>query len=157
MAARFTDLAVDALADYLETNYPTYLRAVEVELGLDENDLPDPGAYKRADLPFDDYNNPRVDVFDEDWDIDDDGADIMIDVGCAIVWSHSGDADHEAGELLARRCLTAIIECIWADRSLGSTVNACLLGPGSVGSVTEEKLTRHAFKQMVTVRLQEVL
>lgn len=157
MAAQFTDAAVDALADYLESNYPAYLRIVETDLGLDSGDLTDPVAYVRADLPFDN-RNPRVDVFEDDWDFsEDDKVLILAEVGCSVVWSYSGDAQIEAGELLARRCLTAMVKCIWADRSLGGVVRSCLFEPGSAGSVTEEGVTRHAFLQPVRILLQEVM
>lgn len=156
MATRFVERAVASLHAYIEANYPTYLRAVETELGLSSGALPDPKDYVPADLPFDN-RNPRVDIYEDDWDLEDDHVDIMANVGCSIAWSYSSDADTEAGELLARRCLTAMIKCIWADRTLGGTVVACLLEGGSAGSLTEEKITRHLFHQPVTVRLHEVM
>lgn len=157
MSARFTDRAVDAVADYLEANYETYLRSVETELGLSSGDLTDPAAYVRADLPFDN-RNPRVDVFEDDWDFtDDDDGDIHAVVGVSIVWSYLSDADEESGELVARRNLTAMIRCLWADRTLGSTVKAIAFRTGSSGAVPEEERTRHVIEQGLDVLLQEVM
>jgi hypothetical protein len=155
MAARFTDLAVDALADYLVTSLATYLRAVETELGLSSGDLPDPDAYVRANLPFDD-RSPRVDVFETEWAFEDDGADTMCDVTCSIVWSYVS-LNPVAGELVARRTLTALVKCIDADRSLGSVVSAVFLDDGSATAVQEDNHTRHVLDQPVVVRMHEVL
>jgi len=156
MAARFTDMAVDALADYVEANYATYLDAVETELSLTAGTLPDPTAYYRADLPLDNHN-PRVDVFEESWSFVDDGDDLMVEVVCSVLWSYLGDADRAAGELMARRCLTAMIKCLWASRTLSGTVKAIYLGSGSAASVDESNGTRHGFLQTVTVALHEVM
>jgi hypothetical protein len=157
MSARLVDLAVDAVADYIESNYATYLRIVETELGLASDALTDPKAYVRADLPFDN-RNPRIDVFEEDWNFsEDDNVDIHAEVGVAIVWSSIHDAGDEEGELIARRNLTALIKCLWSDRTLGGAVKAVLFRSGSAGAVPEDERTRHIFKQDLSILLQETM
>jgi len=157
MSARLVDLAVDAVADYVESNYTTYLRIVETEVGLASDALTDPKAYVRADLPFDN-RNPRIAIFEEDWDFgEDDNVDIHAEVGVAIVWSSIHDAGDEEGELIARRNLTALIKCLWADRTLGGTVKSVLFRDGFSGAVSEEERTRHIFKQDLGILLQETM
>jgi hypothetical protein len=157
MGARFTDLAVDAVADYLAAHYATYLRAVETELSLGASSLPDPVAYVRADLPQDN-RSPRFDIYEESWNLNsDDFDDLLPIVDVSVVWSYLGDAAVENGELITRRCLTALLKCIYADRSLGGAVVECLFGTGSAGAIRVDNKTRHGFRQVLKVQTQEVL
>lgn len=155
MAHRFTERAVEALRDYIAANYESYLREVETELSLSSGALPNPVAYMQADLPSDN-RNPRVDVYEESWEFRDDDRDRMyMVVNCTIAWIYKGDADNEAGEILARRCLTAMLKCLWDGRDLGGEVTAIYFLNGSAGAVTEENATQHVFAQGVAVVLDE--
>jgi hypothetical protein len=155
MAARFTELAVDALADYLAANLATYLRQVETEVGLSSGDLPDPVEYVRADLPFD-TRSPRVDVYESSWDLEQDGVDTMVDVTCSARWNYLSLSAVD-GELVARRTLTALIKCVEADRTLGGTVQAVYYESGTAVAVPADDRTRHVVDQQLIVRMQEVL
>lgn len=150
---RYIDRAINGLGSYCEANYPTHLRAIEVELGLASGALTDPVDYVYADVPLDN-RTPRVDVFEEGWRHDDNRNDVIA-IDATVVLSFLGDADLEAGKLKRRQYLTAFFRMIRADRTLGGTVNAAFCTDGQPASKKGDSTVLHIFAQGMDLRIHE--
>lgn len=153
----FVELAVDALADYVDTNLPTYLRALEAEIGLAASAIPDPVAAMRAPLDYrDDNRSPLLMAWDERAHAVEHAAGVQRwDVDCALGIAYTGDADVAAGALMVRRYAVAIRRCLRADPSLGARVSNSLVTdygvePDRVG----QSLIRHIGAFGVLVRVE---
>lgn len=114
---RYADRATTLLKAYLQTNLPTYLRAVETAQSLDENTLVNPVAYLDYLSP-DDYRSPEVQVWFEDDEPEDHDNNIEVHTG-NIALLYAGDANLQAGQLAMRRYATALKDLIKDNPTLG--------------------------------------
>jgi formylmethanofuran dehydrogenase subunit A len=151
---KYGDRAVNALATYVESNLSMYLSAVEVAQSLVTGSMTQPAAYIASMIA----NDPRTPVVMVDCDGGgaENWGDNIHTYGCHVVLAFSGDADVVAGEAKARRYMTALIDCIRADATLGSTVE---YAEGTAqdfdAEIDGDKMTRHAIRLIVMVRIHE--
>lgn len=151
---QYVDKAVVKLKDFIESNLPTQLRAVESAQSLTASSLTDPVEVIGNRAPFDN-RSPLVEVYDENWDFIDLNNKI-ISVDCTVTVSFISDADIGAGELFMRRYVTAVINTIMADPTLGGQVVAAILTDGSPAiSRGDNALTRFVYAQGVEVHVHE--
>lgn len=117
---KYGDKAIANLLSYYETNLPTYLRAVETAQSLCASSLADPVDYIPAYVP-DDTRSPLFQVFTLSGESLDPRNQLYL-YDCVINVGYSSDADIEAGQLFMRRYMTALIDTLVADRTLGGNV-----------------------------------
>ena len=149
---KYIDKAVLKLATFINTNLPAKLREVETAQSLTTDSLTDPVAVVQHRAPFDN-RSPLIEVFDEGWDFID-HINKLISVDCTIALSYVGDASVQNGEIFMRRYMTAVLDTLMADTTLGSTVVAAIPTDGS-SAVTrgDNATTRHVFTQGVDVHV----
>ena len=123
------DKAVTKLRSYINANIATKLRAVETAQSLTTNSLTDPVAVLDHRAPFDN-RSPLIEVFEESWRFVDQRQG-LVSVDATIAVKYITDADISAAENFMRRYMSAVIETIRADSTLGNTVVDCLLTDGS--------------------------
>ena len=121
---RYAQRAIKALRDHYVANLETELRAVETEQSLTANSLTDPVVYVEGYLP-NDTRSPIIQVFcmrgtPDDW------KNGLYIYNCSVVLGFVHDADIEAGQLQARRYLTALLETLRVDRTLGGVVTIAI-------------------------------
>ena len=115
---KYSDLVSHALDSYFTTNLRTYLTAVETAQDLTEGSLTPPDSYIEGDLA----DNQSIQFQTV---VGNGGEELEKTVHAyeAFVAIHyMGDADFEAAELRGRRYLTALVDCLYADRTLGGAV-----------------------------------
>ena len=125
MAGRYAEKASVAVREYLSEHLPATLRATEVELGLEPEELEDPVDVVLSNQPFD-TRSPLLEVFCESLR----PIDLRNKIWSAeisVAATYNTDADLEAGELFIYRYITALSECLAADTSLNNTVVTCEL------------------------------
>ena len=151
---RYAERAVKALKDYVTSNLAAYLRAVETAQGLDEDSLTDPVAYLDYAAP-DDYRSPMVMVWTDGGEVEDWQHQIE-SYDCTVALLYSGDANIGAGQIKMRRYLTALLQCLRADRTLGGNVQAAIDEDRELNvSTGKNSVTWHELTVGVTVRLME--
>ena len=123
------DKAVTKLKSYLTSNIAAKLRAVESAQSLTTNSLTDPVAVLDHRAPFDN-RSPLIEVFEESWRFVDQRQG-LVSVDATIAVKYITDADISAAENFMRRYMSAVIEVIRGDSTLGNTVVDCLLTDGS--------------------------
>ena len=123
------DKAVTKLRSYINANIATKLRAVETAQSLTTNSLTDPVEVLDHRAPFDN-RSPLIEVFEESWRFVDQRQGLG-SVDATIAVKYITDADISAAENFMRRYMSAVIETIRADSTLGNTVVDCLLTDGS--------------------------
>lgn len=149
---QYADLAVTALVDKLTANFSAQLRAVEAGLGLDDGALGDPVDIVAADIERDN-RVPLIGVWDDGLDPINQRAGLW-SVDCTIGMTQVGDADVDANAARLRRWVSALINMIRADPSLGNRVISAIIKPGSVaGSFGDQSATRLAYLFPVEVRV----
>lgn len=154
MGARYVNKAVTQAAAYLAANLPGKLRAVETELGLDADSLTDPVEVVSNRVPFDN-RSPLLEVFEEGWTWTDQ-ANRMLSVDLTIALSYVSDSDLGAGEQFMRRYITALIDTIHADQTLGGTVTAAILTDGSSAVARgDSSASRFVYTQGLEVRVND--
>ena len=155
MAARYIQKAVDALHTTIDGGIAAQLRAVETSESLTSGALTDPQDVVKARLPMDN-RSPLVQVFEESWAHDTDAGQrhSMITTFCnVVITTLSQDADLEAAELFMRRYVTAAIETVAADPSLGgSAMSAIVTGGDSAAVIGDQSASRFAHVLEVEVR-----
>lgn len=117
---KYGDRAVAYLLDFIENNLATQLRAVETAQSLTSNSLTDPIDYKPAWTPLD-AAGPIVQVFSSDGGPVD-HRNAVYEYDCTVALVFASDADIEAAQLKARRYMTALIDVVASDRTLGGKV-----------------------------------
>lgn len=151
---KYGDRAVAKLLAYCSAQLQTYLTAVETAQSLTAGSLTVPVAFIGSLIA----NDPRtpvlmVDCTDgsaEDW------GNGLHSYGCAIVLKFAGDADVAAGETKARRYMTALIDMIRANATLGGTVDLAWGGEQQFDAEKEgDAMTMHAVALEVSVRIHE--
>lgn len=149
---RHIDQAVVNLAAYLDSNLPAKLRAVESAQSLTTNDLTDPVEVLAHRAPFDN-RSPLIEVFDEGWTFEQQRMNLLA-VDCTVSISFVSDANIAGAEQFMRRYMTAVIDCINDDTTLGNTVTTCILRDGSsaVGR-GDNSTTRYVYTQGVDVHV----
>jgi hypothetical protein len=151
---RYAERAVEALSAYLEAHLPSYLRSVEEAQALALDSLADPVAYLRGEV-HNDNRSPLVEVWTEGGDASDQPERLWYYDATAVL-SFSGDADVIGGQLRARRYLTAIAECLHADRTLDGAVESCIESKHDLAYARNDNSeTRHAIAVTVEVRVHE--
>ena len=151
---QYTDLAVLKLAEYVDANLPAKLRAVETAQGLTADSLTDPVEVIKHRVPFDN-RSPLVEVYDDGWDFVDQNNRLLA-VDCTVTVSFMGDADIGAGEAFMRRYMTALINTLTADPTLGGSVVSAILTDGSPAiSRGDSAATRYVYAQGVEVHVYE--
>jgi hypothetical protein len=154
MAARYVRRAVDAVADYIEANLPTYLDTVETEESLTPGSLEDPKDYLQDDAPHDN-RSPLVQVFADSWDFKDQRQKIL-EVKVTIAVALSGNAATESLSAKVDRYVSALIMCLTASPSLGGRVNTSLLGAGDRDADHgDQSIRRQVFLQDLNVTVSE--
>jgi len=151
---QFIDRAITNLASYISSNLATKLRAVETAQSLTTNSLTDPVAVVKARIPFDN-RSPLVEVFDQSWSMLDHINKLQA-VNCTVAISHICDANLENGEIFMRRYMTALINVLQTDSTLGGTVTTAILTDGSSAvSRGDTSTTRMIYTQGVSVHVHE--
>lgn len=147
LVALFSDETVGVVAQ---------LRAIELDLGLDANALPDPEAIEGAALPMD-ARSPLIQVFEEASEPLAAGhRHDLADVDCTVGVSFNGDSDVAAGELVARRYLQALRMCLKASPTcLGAVGQAYWTDANRTLDLTYDSTTRHGRALGVRVRVQD--
>jgi len=149
---KYVDKAVAKLASFINTNLPTQLRAVESAQSLTADSLSDPVAVLKYRAPFDN-RSVLVEVFDEGW-LFLDHLNKLLSVNCTVAVTYLSDADLESGETFMRRYVTALLDCIFSDPTLGSTVVTALPTDGSSAIARgDNATTRHVYTQGVDVHV----
>jgi hypothetical protein len=153
---RWIDRAVNATAEFLETNYPAALRALELREGLVPNSLQDPEAYVRRAAPFD-ARAPLVEVYDDGWEFLDQGhVNTMCAVGVWVYVSYLGDADVEAGNAMVNKYITALLDLVQARFDLdGAVASAIMRGGRSEAANGDNERTRHSKGQLLEIHVYE--
>jgi hypothetical protein len=150
---KYAEKAVDALADWFTAQLQTYITAIETAQSLTTGTVPAPDEYVRG--KYDDDNRNLLMVFCED------GSTVDVNNGiyeydCTVAWAFSSDADLSAAQLRARRCLTALIDTLRADRRLGGVVAQAIEADQSLfHTKSADATTRHAVAIGVNVMVQE--
>tara|TARA_R100001163_G_scaffold54569_1_gene41889 strand:- start:120 stop:593 length:474 start_codon:yes stop_codon:yes gene_type:complete len=149
---RHVDLAVVKLQAFLNSNLPAKLRAVESAQSLSTNALTDPVAVIAHRAPFDN-RSPLVEVFDQSWDFVHQREN-LIAVDCTVALNFISDANLAGAEQFMRRYVTALIDTIQSDTTLGSSVVTTILRDGSsdVGRGADST-TRYVYTQGVEVHV----
>ena len=149
---KHVDQAVVKLAAYLTSNLAAKLRAVETAQSMTTNDLTDPVAVLSHRAPFDN-RSPLIEVFDEGWTFEQQRLNLLA-VDCTVSVRYISDANLANAEQFMRRYMTAVIDCINADTTLGDTVTTCILRDGSsaVGR-GDDSTTMYVYTQGVDVHV----
>ena len=151
---KYGDRAVAVLVAYVAANLQTYLTAVETAQSLTAGSMTPPAAYV-ASLITNDPRTPVV-MVDCDGGITEDWGENLHVYDCMAILAFSGDADVSAGEAKARRYMTAMLDCIRADATLGATAEyAECTSQDFDAQVGGDSMTRHAVGLGVMVRIHE--
>jgi len=151
---KYGDRAVEALTAYVEDNLATYLTAVETAQSLTAGAMTPPVAYI-ASLIANDPRSPVVMVDCDGGDVENWG-DNLHTYDCLVVLAFSGDANVVTGEAKARRYMTAMVDCIRADPTLGAAVEyAEATSQDFDAEIDGDKMIRHAIGLGVLVRIHE--
>ena len=155
MAARYIQKAVDSLHTTIDDGIAAQLRAVETSESLSAGALTDPQDVVKARLPMDN-RSPLVQVFEETWAHDIAAGqrhDIITTFCNVVITTLSPDVDLEVAELFMRRYVTAMIETIATDPTLGgSAMSAVVTGGASAAIVGDNSASRLAHVLEVEVR-----
>ena len=125
MSGRYAEKAAVAVRDYVSESLPAFLRATEVELGLEADELDDPVDVVLSNLPMD-TRSPLLEVFCESMR----PVDLRNKIWSAevsVAATYNSDADLEAGELFIYRYVSALSECFRESPSLDGRVVSCEL------------------------------
>lgn len=148
---RFAQRAVEALHAAFESGLVAQLRAVETAQGLESGELTNPRRIALAQL-VNDNASPLVQIFDEGGTWVSQRQDVMA-IDCTVAVSWTSGTDLEEGELFGRRYLTALVQVIEEDPSLGGEVVAALLKDYDRSIFGDQSSTRHVRALGVEVRI----
>lgn len=147
---RYIEQAVEALYDHVSGGaFADRLTEAEGSAGLADNALGRPEAYLQHRFPFD--NRPMLaGVWDEDAEA------INFRVGhwrtnCTFAVTFRGDSNLDNGEIKGRRILTAMIDTIKNDPTLGGLVVDAHVTDASRDTMGDESATRHVYAIGVSV------
>lgn len=162
MATTYVDRAVRALHAYLDpavlgdgSGFEAFLRAYETQAGLAANTLPNPQHYAREFVP-NDARTPLVQVYE--------GAFGPVDNRNRLTWAdltiaiaYTGDANIEGTGDIMRGYVSALIDAIEADPSLGGRVNAAWWTDGdrTHPMIDQDSAIRHVRAIGVTVHVHD--
>lgn len=146
MADRYAQDAVDALVTVLTANLATKLTAVETEAGLSAGDLGSAvdiiGAWKPNDT-----RSLLVQVFCDSGTNRSDfgpGHSGLAANDVTVAWSYTSNTDSESSEAFMWRWMTAILDCVTEDPTLGGrVVGAKWTDFDRTYSFVDESTTRH--------------
>tara|TARA_R100000655_G_scaffold90307_1_gene130845 strand:+ start:321 stop:794 length:474 start_codon:yes stop_codon:yes gene_type:complete len=146
------DLAVVKLQAFLNSNLPAKLRAVESAQSLSSNALTDPVEVIAYRAPFDN-RSPLVEVFDQGWDFVHQREN-LIAVDCTVALNFISDANLAGAEQFMRRYVTALIDTLQSDTTLGSSVVTTILRDGSSDVARgSDSTTRYVYTQGVEIHV----
>ncbi len=150
----YIERALTGLHGYIESNFATYLRQIEVTNSLVVNSLLDPKEYKRGSFPIRNVS-PMVQVFYVNDEPEDQRNRVFI-VSMVIMLSFSGGNDLAANELRMNRYADAIYLCLVSDATLNATVMQALIGDGDADAEDEStSLHRHVISRTINARIQD--
>lgn len=155
---QYADLVVEALLDHFESNLATQIAAVETAQSLTAGVLPDPTDFIYGH--FDEDPRPQqLQVWIEGGGPVEEYAtstDRIAEYDCRVHYSYLGDADVEAGKLVMRQVLTAMINTLYVDRTLsGKVVMAVDDGHDLNANKVGDAQTRHTATLNVAVTVHE--
>jgi hypothetical protein len=151
---KYTQRAVAKLAGYIRSNLPTYLRAVETDQSLTASSITDPVEVLEADAPHD-SRSPLIQVYADRWSYEDYQYKLVL-VSCTVAVGITGDADTDTLTTFVDRYITALLDCLIASSTLGSTVLVATLGDSERATARgDESISRQVFVQDVEVLLHE--
>jgi len=151
---KYIDKAVARLLAYYESNFQTYLTAVETAQSLATGAMTAPKDYVPALLP-EDTRSPLLQVFATGAKPED-GRCGLYWVDCTVYLGYVGDANVEAGQQKMRRYMTAMVDTLRADYTLGSTVQEAVDGEQSLDAFKPgDAQTRYAIVLDVEVLIYE--
>lgn len=155
---RYADKAIVKLLSYFETNLGTYLDALETAQSLTAGTMTHPVDYVPGYFP-DDTRSPLFQAWvdtGEPHNEDPVGRNGVYAYQCNVMVSFASDADVETGQTMARRYMTALIDCLAASRTLsGTVVHAIDQGQKFYGP-RPDATTRHAVEMAIEVVVHEV-
>ena len=138
---KYVDKAVVKLASFIDTNLPAKLRTLESDQSLTADSVTDPVEVLTYRAPFDN-RSPLIEVFDVGWRFLD-YINRIVSVNCTVAITYFSDADLSAGEQRMRRYVTALLDCVLADTTLGATVIAAIPTDGSSAVAHGDNATTH--------------
>ena len=152
---RYIEKAAKLLHAYIESQFETELTAIETEQSLDSGTLTAPVDYVLGNVP-DDNRVPLVEVYGEDGEYEDQRNSIYV-AFCNVAISYASDCSLEAGKLMVRRYVTALLNTIRDNPSLSSGVIQCILGAGDFeASRGDDSTTRLTYEQPVEVWIHDL-
>lgn len=124
---KYLDKAVATLASYLSANLQTYLTSTEVDCGLSAGTLEMP-IVATAELP-EDNRSPLLQVFDRGFDAPTSGQrHKLTHAHVTVLISWQSGVDLEIGAARIRQYVSAILDCWFADPSLGGGMGSIYTG-----------------------------
>jgi len=151
---KYGDRAVTSLLAYCGSGLQTYLTAIETAQSLATGAMTAPVAYLGS-LMAEDGRSPLLMVEciggdPESW------SDGLHAYECRVVLVFNSDADLVEGAAKARRYLTALVDMIRADATLGGTVELAWGGAQDFDAIQEDNApTRFGVSLSVLVRIHE--
>jgi len=155
---QYLDLAIKSLLDYFESNLGTYITAVETAKSLDFGTIPTPDDFIPAKYDKDPQPNQLLVYADSGVPIEEEATstDDIVTYECDIHFEYTSDADVETGKLRMREFLTAMINTLHSDRTLGgNVVMAIHTGDEIDASKINDATTRHSVTMGVAVTVHE--
>lgn len=151
---KYADKAVAKLLAWYEAQLQTYLTATETAQSLAAGSLTAPVDYVAGQFQ-EDTRTPLLLVSCDSGDTEDWNAGVY-SYDCAVSLMYSSDANIEAGQLFMRRYMTALIDTVRADHTLGGTVAQALEMDQSLFSEkSADAVTRHAIALGIEIKLHE--
>lgn len=153
--ARYIEKALDALHAAINANLATQLAAVETDNGLGAGDIPTPTDIVKGEVRFD--MRPRlVQVYWTDGGLPEQQQKVhklvKVDLEVAVAILAEPD-DLSGGEVLLTRYVTAIIDCVLQDPSLGVPGGSTVVGRASKATGFGETQTRKVAVVPMTVQV----
>lgn len=123
---RLSEKAVAAVVAWLSSQLQASLTAVESQRGMTAGSLPFPAEIVDADLPSYGGATPTIEVFETTTKTADPRTGRYV-WDLSVIVTHASDADVMSGRRIARAYATAVVDCLKADCSLGSSGLAAIV------------------------------
>jgi len=149
---QYADKAVAALKARLDEAFETELAAVETATGMATGDLGRPLEIITAHVEHDN-RAPLLAVWDDGLAPVSQKSRLWA-VECLVAMTMLGGAEVTSNAQLLRRWVSAFINVITGDPTLGGRVVAAVLGQGAARPIGDESATRLAYVFPVQVRVQ---
>jgi len=142
---KYIELGHLSMFNFFESNFETYLTAVEVAQSLATGTMAAPVDYIPRQAP-EDNRNPLVMVYETDFDLlrneSQRAGRWVVGVDTLIQWE--SDADLDEAKRTTQRYLTAIVDTIRSDATLGSAVvQATFAGYDIAPQTIDDAVTKH--------------